>query len=260
MRLSDQVALVTGGSSGIGRAIVMRFADEGADVAINYITDPESAQALVGAAEAKGRRALAVKADVSKPDEVSRMVAEVVGRLGRVDICVNNAGVQREVAFLDVTEEDWELMVHVDLKGTFLVSQACARDMVKRGRGKIINITSVHQEIAKPRFAPYCAAKGGVGMLTKTLAMELAPHHINVNGIAPGAIITPMNEDVLEDPKATASVCKEIPWGRFGRASEVAGLAAWLASSEADYVTGSTYFLDGGLTQQVVEYQEPQGG
>jgi len=170
---------------------------------------------------------------------------------------VNNAGVQKDIGFLDVTEDDWDFMIDVDLKGSFFVTQACVRDMVKRKKGKVLNISSVHQEIAKPRFAPYCAGKGGVRMLTKTLAMELAEHRINVNGIAPGAIATPMNADVLANSEQKESVIREIPWGRFGRPEEVAGLAAWLVSDEADYVTGSTYFMDGGLVDQVVDYKEP---
>jgi glucose 1-dehydrogenase len=260
MRLKDRVALITGANSGIGKALALRFAEEGADVAVNYVAHPEAADAVVQEIEKQGRRALAVQTDVSNVEQVRRMVAQVVERLGRVDICVNNAGVQKEIGFLDVTEDDWNFMINVDLKGSFFVAQACARDMVKRNKGKILNISSVHQEIAKPRFAPYCAGKGGIRMLTKTLAMELAPHRINVNGIAPGAIATPMNADVLGDKSAMASVVKEIPWGRFGTAEEVAGLAAFLASDDADYVTGTTYFMDGGLVEQVVEYKEPGQG
>jgi glucose 1-dehydrogenase len=260
MRLKGRVALITGASSGIGRAIALRFAEEGAHIVVNHFGQEERAKRVCERIEAYGGRALSIEADVSQVVEIHRMVDETIRHFGRVDICVNNAGVQREVPFLEVTEDDWEFMTKVDLKGAFFVAQACARDMVKRRRGKIINISSVHQEIAKPRFAPYCAAKGGLGMLTKTLAMELAEYKINVNGIAPGAIATPMNEDVLEDPEAEASVCREIPWGRFGRPKEVAALAAWLASDEADYVTGATYFIDGGLTQQVVEYKSPHEG
>lgn len=258
MRLQDKVALITGANSGIGRSIALRLADEGANVAVNYVTNPDDAKTVVQQIELKGRQAMAVEADVSNVAQVSKMVAEVVARFGRVDICVNSAGVQREVPFLDVTEADWDFMINVDLKGTFFVSQACARDMVKRKQGRILNISSVHQEVAKPHFAPYCAGKGGIGMLTKTLAMELASYKINVNGIAPGAIATPMNADVLGDKSAEESVCREIPWARFGRPEEVAGLAAWLVSDEADYVTGATYFMDGGLTQQVVDYHDPQ--
>ncbi|HEY3280970.1 MAG TPA: SDR family oxidoreductase [Armatimonadota bacterium] len=257
MLLEGRRALITGANTGIGRAIALRYAEEGADVAVNYVAHPEAAERVVKQIEKRGRRAVAVLADVTQVDQIASMVAKAVEALGGLDICVNNAGVQKEVPFLKVTEQDWDLMVNVDLRGAFFVSQACAREMVKAGHGAIINVTSVHQEVAKPRFAPYCAAKGGVGMLTKTLAMELAPHRIRVNGVAPGAIITPMNEDVIEDKAAKESVCEEIPWGRFGRASEVAGLAAWLASREADYVTGATYLIDGGLSQQVVDYKDP---
>lgn len=257
MRLNGKIALITGANSGIGRAIALRLADEGANVVVNYLTHPEKAESLVREIKRKGRDAMAIKADVSSVPEVFNMVDSAIGRFGHIDICVNNAGVQKEKAFLDVSEEDWDLMTSVDLKGAFFVAQACARDMVKRRKGKILNVSSVHQAIAKPHFSPYCAAKGGIGMLTKTLAMELAEYHINVNGIAPGAISTPMNEDVMQDDEALKSVIAEIPLGRFGKAKEVAGLAAWLVSDEADYVTGATYFIDGGLMQQVVDYHDP---
>jgi glucose 1-dehydrogenase len=257
MRLKDRVALVTGANSGIGEAIALRFGDEGADVVVNYVRHAETAQKVVDAIQAKGRRAIALRADVSKVDQVRGMVEEAIEKLGRIDVCVNNAGVQREAAFLDVTEDDWNFMIDVDLKGTFFAAQACARDMVKRKKGKILNMSSVHQEIARAKYAPYCAGKGGIGMLTKTLAIELAPYGITVNGIAPGAIATPINAATLADPQAKESVIHEIPLGRFGRAEEVAGLATWLASDEADYATGATFFLDGGLTKQVVDYKEP---
>jgi glucose 1-dehydrogenase len=257
MKLKDRVALVTGANTGIGRAIALRFANDGANVVVNYLTHPEKTESLVREIKRKGRDAMPIKADVSRVPEVYKMVESAVDRFGRIDICVNNAGVQKEKVFLDVSEDDWNLMTSVDLKGAFFVSQACARDMAKRRRGRILNISSVHQAIAKPHFSPYCAAKGGIGMLTRTLAMELAEYHINVNGIAPGAISTPMNEDVMEDDEALKSVIAEIPWGRFGKPSEVAALAAWLVSDEADYVTGATFFIDGGLTQQVVDYHDP---
>jgi len=257
MRLNGRVALITGANSGIGRAIALRLAHEGADIVVNYLVHPDKADDVVREITGKGRHAVAIKADVSDVEEVAGMVRSAVDQLGRIDICVNNAGVQREKAFLEVTEDDWNLMTSVDLKGAFFVAQAYARDMVKRRRGKILNVSSVHQAIAKPRFSPYCAAKGGVGMLTKTLAMELAEYRINVNAIAPGAVSTPMNEDVLTDDDALKSVIAEIPWGRFGKPNEIAGLAAWLVSDDADYVTGATYFIDGGLTQQVVDYRDP---
>jgi glucose 1-dehydrogenase len=183
------------------------------------------------------------------------MVAETVSRFGRLDIVVNNAGIEIKKPFLDVTDEEWNRVIAVDLYGVFLVSQAAARQMVRQGQGgKIVNISSVHEDIPFPQYTPYCAAKGGVRMMMRNLAVELAPQRINVNNIAPGAIATPINQAVLDDPRARENATSEIPWGRFGRPEEVAAVAVFLASDEAEYVTGSTYYVDGGLTQQVTLY------
>ncbi|HZO92089.1 MAG TPA: glucose 1-dehydrogenase [Chthonomonadaceae bacterium] len=255
MRLANKVALVTGASSGIGKAIAERFAAEGAHVAVNYLpggTRGEEAEALVAGFTTKG---IAVGGDVSKREDVERMVAETVNALGRLDIAVNNAGIEIKRPFLEVTDEEWNKVIAVNLYGTFLVSQAAARQMVKQGQsGKLINISSVHEDIPFPQYTAYCASKGGIRMMTRNLAVELAPNKINVNNIAPGAIATPINQAVLNDPQAYQNALSEIPWGRFGKPEEVAAVAVFLASDESDYVTGSTYYIDGGLTQQVTLY------
>ncbi len=182
------------------------------------------------------------------------MVKQTVSAFGRIDILVNNAGLQIEKPFPELTPRDWDRMTCVDLRGTFLVTLYTVREMIKRKYGKVVNVTSVHQEIPKPYFAPYCAAKAGVGMLTKVLAVELAPYRINMNNVAPGAIETPMNIEVLREPEKLERVLSQVPWGRMGRPEEVAEAAVYLASDAAEYVTGATFVIDGGLTQQVVQY------
>ena len=255
MRLKDKVALVTGANSGIGQAIATRFAAEGAHVAVNYLPGGHRAEDAAAEIATFGTTGIAVSGDVSKREDVERMVAEVVQRFGRLDIAVNNAGIEIKKPFLEVTDDEWNRVISVDLFGVFLVSQVSARQMVRQGSGgRLVNISSVHEDIPFPQYAAYCAAKGGVRMLMRNLAMELAPHHISVNNVAPGAIATPINQSVLDDPTARANAISEIPWGRFGKPEEVAAVALFLASDEAEYVTGSTYYVDGGLTQQVTLY------
>jgi glucose 1-dehydrogenase len=256
MRLKDKVALITGASSGIGKAIATRFAAEGAHVVVNYRAggemDNEAAQAE---AAAFGPSSIAVVADVSKREDVERMMAETIKQFGRIDIAINNAGIEIKKPILDVTDDEWNKVIAVNLYGSFLVSQVAARQMVQQGQGgKLIFISSVHEDIPFPGYTAYCASKGGVRMMMRNLAMELAPNKINVNNIAPGAIATPINQAVLNDPTAMKNAISEIPWGRFGRPEEVASVAVFLASDEAEYVTGSTYYVDGGLTQQVTLY------
>jgi glucose 1-dehydrogenase len=256
MRLENKVALVTGASSGIGQAIATRFAAEGAHLVVNYRPggkkDVEAVQAEVATF---GPKAIAVAADVSKREDVERMMQQVISEFGRLDIAVNNAGIETKKRFLDVTDDEWNRVIGVNLFGAFVVSQLAAHQMVKQGGGgKIINISSVHEDIPFPEYTAYCVSKGGVRMMMRNLAIELAPYKINVNNIAPGAIATPINQAVLDDPVASRNALSEIPWGRFGRPEEVASVAVFLASNEAEYVTGSTYYVDGGLTQQVTLY------
>jgi glucose 1-dehydrogenase len=255
MRLRDKVALVTGASSGIGKAIATRFAAEGAHVVVNY--RPGGAldmQAAQEEAASFGPTALAVAADVSRRDDVERMMQQVLAQFGRLDIAVNNAGIEIKKPFLDVTDDEWNRVIGVNLFGSYVVSQTAARQMAKQGGGKLIFVSSVHEDIPFPEYSAYCASKGGIRMMMRNLAIELAPMKINVNNIAPGAIATPINQKVLDDPVASRNAISEIPWGRFGRPEEVASVAVFLASDEAEYVTGSTYYVDGGLTQQVTLY------
>jgi len=255
MRLQDKVALVTGASSGIGKAIATRFVAEGARVVINYRPGPQDERAADELAGKLGAAAIAIGADVTRRDQVERMVASTMERFGRLDIAVNNAGIEIKKPFVDVSDEDWERVVSVNLYGGFVVSQIAARRMIEQGQGgKLIFISSVHEDIPFPSYAAYCASKGGVRMLMRNLALELAPYGISANNIAPGAIATPINQAVLDDPEAMRNAIDEIPVGRFGRPEEVASVAVFLASDEAQYVTGSSYFVDGGLTQQVTRY------
>jgi glucose 1-dehydrogenase len=256
MRLKDKVALVTGASTGIGKAIATRFAAEGAHVAVNYRpgrqADTEMAQREVSTF---GPTSIAVAADVSNREDVEQMVEQIIGKFGRIDIAINNAGIEIKKPFLEVTDDEWNKVIAVNLFGSYVVSQVAARQMVKQGEGgKLIFISSVHEDIPFSEYTAYCASKGAVRMMMRNLAMELAPYKINVNNIAPGAIATPINQAVLDDPTAMKMAVSEIPWGRFGRPEEVASVAVFLASDEAEYVTGSTYYVDGGLTQQVTLY------
>lgn len=256
MRLKDKVALVTGASSGIGAAVAARFAAEGAHVAVNYRPgspqDREAAEMAVAGFATKG---IAVEADVSRREMVEAMVGRVVQEFGRIDIAVNNAGIEINRGFLETTDEEWNRVLGVNLYGSFAVSQAAAREMVKQGGGgRLIYMSSVHEDIPFPGYTSYCASKGAIRMMMRNLCIELAPHGITVNNIAPGAISTPINQSVLDDPVAFRNALTEIPLGRFGKPDEVASVAVFLASDEASYVTGSTYYVDGGLTQQVTLY------
>jgi glucose 1-dehydrogenase len=255
MRLQDKVALVTGASSGIGRAIAERFAAEGAHVAVNFRAGRGHEDEVAGMVASFPVPGMGAPGDVGSRADVERMVGDVVRKFGRLDIVVVNAGIEIKKPFLDVTDDDWDKVLSINLYGAFLCSQIGARQMVKQGDGgKIVFISSVHEDIPFPQYTAYCASKGGMRMLMRNIAMELAEHHINCNNIAPGAIATPINQKVLDDPQEKQNAISEIPWGRFGRPEEVAAVALFLASDEAEYVTGSTYYVDGGLTQQVTKY------
>ena len=249
MKLAGKVALVTGASQGIGRAIAERFAREGADVVVNYRSGPAMAAEVVEFARAAGVRAEAIQADVSSVEAVTRLVDEAVARFGRVDVLVNNSGVETHAPFWEVSENDYDKVLNVNLKGTFFATQAVVRHLRATGRpGRVVNISSVHEELPFPNFAAYCASKGALKMLTRNLAVELGPLGITINNVAPGAIVTPINRALLNDAVKLRSLTEQIPLARLGTTDDVAGVAAFLASDEAAYVTGSTYVVDGGLT------------
>jgi len=246
MRLDCKVAIVTGSSRGIGKAIAMKFAREGASVVVNSRKKVD-AEKVVKEILADGGRAVAVEADVSKAKDVQKLIVATLKSFGKLDIFVNNAGVISYSSFLDLKEEEWDALMAVDLKGVYLCTQAAAKQMIKQGKGgKIINISSIAGFIGFPRLAHYCAAKAGVIELTKQVAIELAPYKINVNSIGPGVINTDMTKGIEDDPKQLKQIISRIPLGRIGEPEDIANAAAFLASDEADYITGEVVFVDGG--------------
>ena len=249
MRLSGKVALVTGGGRSIGRAIALAFAREGADVAVNYVRDDRAADETAAAVQQAGRRSMTVRADTSAPADVASMVEAVLTRFGVIDVLVNNAAILKRTPFLEITEEEWDQIIDVNLKGYFLVGQSVAREMAKRRSGTIINISSASQELAGINLAHYCTAKGGVRMLTRQMALELAPYNIRVNAIAPGLIETDLNRKDLAQPEFRRYRLGMIPLQLIGTPDDVAAAAVFLASDEESRLaTGSTVFLDGGQT------------
>ncbi len=249
MRLENKTAIITGSSQGIGRGIAERFAREGANVVVNYIGNMDMANDVVRNIAEAGGTAIAVQADVSKVSDIQTMFDTAIREFGQIDILVNNAGVEKHAPFWEVTEADYHFVLNVNLRGAFFASQAMAKHLIETGRrGKIVNISSVHEDLPFPNFTAYCVSKGGIKMLTRNLGVELGQFGINVNNIAPGAIETPINKNLLNDPNKLNYLLRQIPLTRLGQPEDVAGLAVFLSSSEADYVTGSTFFVDGGLT------------
>ncbi len=249
MQLKDKVAIVTGGDTGIGRAISLAFAREGASVVVDYHGDVAPADALVAQIAQLGAHAIAVAGDVTQPNDVDALVAAAVNRFGGLDVMVNNAGYEKKIAFLDTPLELFRRVIDINLTGNWLCSQAAAKQMVAQKRGgRIVNISSVHENIAMPTNAPYCASKGGIRMLMRTIAIELAEYGITVNDIAPGAVDTPMDAALKADAPEFARLKAEIPLRRMAQPEEIAGLAVFLASDAAAYVTGATYVIDGGLS------------
>ncbi len=255
MRLQNKVAIVTGAATGIGQAIAMRFAQEGAAVVVDYVGDPETPNPTEEKIKGFGGKTIAVAADVSKAAQVQNLIDSAVKAFGRLDIVVNNAGVEKKLAFVDYPLEELQKILAVNLIGPFLVCQSAARQMIKQGQGgRLINISSVHEDLPMPTNAAYCASKGGLRMLTRTIAVELGQDKITVNNIGPGAVYTPIDADIEAKPELERSLMAEIPLGRWGKPEEIAALAVYLASDEAAYVTGSTYFIDGGMLQQSGSY------
>jgi glucose 1-dehydrogenase len=248
-RLQGKVAGITGGNQGIGLGIAQRFVQEGAAVAICYRADRDSAERVAEGLRSGGAKAVAIQADVSKLADGARFISEAVAQLGSLDILVNNAGVEKRANFWEVSEADYDFVLNVNLKGLFFTTQAAVRYWMQAQRpGKIVNMSSVHEELPFPHFSSYCASKGGLKMLTRNLSIELAPYNITINNVAPGAIETPINKNLLNDPVKLKSLLENIPLRRLGKPEDVASVAVFLASEESSYVTGTTFVVDGGLT------------
>ncbi len=253
--LNGKTVLITGAATGIGKAIAEKMAQEGASVVINYITHEKESAKLVDQLNANGGKAARFKADISNDNQVKEMFAFIEKEFDGLDILVNNAGMQKDKEFLKMGLDDWHQVTSVDLAGHFLCSREAGKAFMKKNiqqeettRGVIIFITSVHQIIPWSGHANYSAAKGGALMLMKTVAQELAPHHIRVNAVAPGAVRTPINEENFEDEKKKKEILRKIPFGRPGKPEEIAASVAFLASDQASYITGTTLYVDGGMT------------
>lgn len=254
--LQNQKALVTGGNSGIGEGCALALGAAGASVVVNYFSDPAEAERVVAAIRQSGSDALAIQADVSREDEVQAMFGQAIERFGTLDILVNNAGLQQDARFHEMTLEQWKRVIDVNLTGQFLCAREAAREFLRRGvvpevsaaAGKIICMSSVHEVIPWAGHVNYAASKGGIMQLMKSMAQELAPKKIRVNSIAPGAIKTPINRAAWETEEARADLLKLIPDGRIGEPEDIARVAVWLASDQSDYITGTTLFVDGGMT------------
>ena len=247
MRLEDRVAIVTGAGRGIGVALAKGLAREGAAVVVNYSRSAAEAANVVCDIRQAGGKAVAVQADVKELSSHDRLVSTALDNFGRLDILVNNAGIEFREPFLTTTPEQWELTLGVNLKAVYFLSQKAARVMIQAGKGKIINISSVHDTVPLANRSAYAVSKGGLSMLTKSLALELAEHRINVNAISPGAILTEMNSAHLSVPEVRARLLARIPWDRLGEVDDCVGAAVFLAGPESDYVTGATLYVDGGL-------------
>ena len=248
MSLKDKVAIVTGGNSGIGASIALELARQGANVVIDYVVHPEATEELEKQILAMGDQAIGVKADVSKVADLQKLIDAAVEAFGRVDVMVNNAGVETRTSVLDTTEEQYEKVLNINLKSAFFGTQLAARQMIKQGGGgRIINITSVHEDWPMPGNTAYCLSKGGMRMLTRTAGVELAPHNILVVGVGPGAVDTPINISTMQDPTLLKRLDDAIPLGRMAKSGEIASVVAFLASDSASYMTATTLFADGGL-------------
>lgn len=253
MSLQSKVAIVTGGNSGIGQAIVLELARQGASIVIDYISHPEATEALERQIAALGDQSIGVEADVSKLADLQKLVDAGVNRFGRVDIMVNNAGIETRTSVLDTTEDQYDRVMAINLKSAFFGTQIAAKQMIKQGGGgRIINLTSVHEDWPMPGNTAYCLAKGGMRMLTRTAGVELARYNILVVGVGPGAVATPINVGTMKDPAELARLNAAIPLGRMARPEEIASVVAFLAGDGASYLTATTIFADGGIMNSSV--------
>ncbi|MEO8860355.1 MAG: SDR family oxidoreductase [Ginsengibacter sp.] len=254
-KLKGQSALVTGANSGIGLAVAIALGNDGANVVVNYVTHPEVADEVVQQIINNGGNAIAIKADVSKEDEVQAMFKQMFDKYGTIDILVNNAGLQKDSPFETMSLADWQLVINVNLTGQFLCAREAVKEFLRRGvvaerscaAGKIICMSSVHEVIPWAGHVNYATSKGGINMMMKSMAQELAPKKIRVNSIGPGAIQTPINKAAWDTPEALNKLLTLIPYGRIGQPEDIGKAAVWLASDESDYVTGTTLFVDGGM-------------
>jgi glucose 1-dehydrogenase len=250
LSLAGKVAIVTGGNSGIGQAVTLALADRSAKVVIDYVSHPEATEELERKLAAMGDDAIGVEADVSKVADLQRLIDSAVKAFGRLDVMVNNAGVESRTGVLDSTEEHYDEVLDINLKSAFFGTQLAARQMIAQGGGgRIINMTSVHEDWPMPGNTPYCLSKGGMRMLTRTAGVELAPHGITVVGVGPGAVITPINRPTLDDPEKLKRINDAIPLARMAEPDEIARVVAFLAGAGSSYVTATTIMADGGLMQ-----------
>jgi len=248
MELDGKVAIVTGGNSGIGMAIVLALAEQGANIVIDYVANPDATEALEQRLLAMGDKSVGVEADVSKVEELQKLVDAAVKAFGRLDIMVNNAGIETRTGVLDTTEQQYDRVMDINLKSAFFGTQIAARQMLQQGDGgRIINVTSVHEDWPMPGNTPYCLSKGGMRMLTRTAGIELAPHGILVTGVGPGAVDTPINASTAADPEKMKTLNAAIPIGRMAEPEEIGSVVAFLAGKGATYVAATTIFADGGI-------------
>jgi glucose 1-dehydrogenase len=248
MTLEGKVAVITGAGTGIGQGIALAMARAGASIVVDYVGKASIAQDTIDQVAKLGGHVIGVDADISNPDDVAMLIQKTVESFGKLDVFVNNAGIEKKFAFVHYPLEEWQKIMSVNLTGPFLCSQAAAKQMIAQGNGgRIINISSAHEDLPLLTNAPYCASKGGLRMLMRTIAVELAPHKITVNNIGPGAVYTPIDKDVEADKKMNDAILAEIPLGRWGQPEEIGELAVYLASENASYVTGSTFSIDGGM-------------
>lgn len=253
MALKDKVAIVTGGNTGIGKAIVLELARQGAKIVIDYVVDPAATEALEQQIAKLGSQSIGVEADVSKVDDLQKLVNAAVSQFGRLNIMVNNAGIETRTSVLDTTEAQYDKVMDVNLKSAFFGTQIAAKQMIKQGGGgRIINITSVHEDWPMPGNTAYCLAKGGMRMLTRTAGLELASHNILIVGVGPGAVATPINLSTMNDPAKLARLDAAIPLGRMARPEEIANVVGFLAGDGASYLTATTVFADGGIMHSSV--------